>query len=547
MRTLRLLLWLRWKLFLRSSSRGGMIAGLVMNVVLLMAFAPVWLLGAFAAYVGVGRYGADVIPVAFGVAQLMWVSLGILSGALGRTFDLGSLLRYPVRPRLVFGINVVASMLAPAPLMALPTLFAVTLATAHRAGPFAALAVATGAVLLMLVTASLLQVLLALLDEALRHERVRYVATALMTLMFVGVQFLVRVSMRELSQNVAMRLLHHEITPEQALALAARVFAGVPTVSAPAALATGAFTGAWGTLVLGLAGSLALLVLGVWPGAALMRRTVRGGESAGGGRVKADRRESRGSFALGAPFLGPGVALLVARELRMTLRHPQRLMSVVMAPLVGIVFLVTSAGNAKIGAGAALALLASSVGTSSLLLFGYDGAGVRSFFLLPCAPRDVLLAKHLELLARFAVQVVLAFVALVIVTHHGWTTFDVAVLLDAIAIVFLTLAAGSAVAIRHPSPARQRGLAMRGSSGWPSMAVSIGMFVAGGVLVGIQLLARRVLPVAAHDPFALAVGAGAVALGVAVWWRSLDLNARLLVACREKIVDVIGRIAHDAT
>ncbi len=298
---------------------------------------------------------------------------------------------------------------------------------------------------------------------------------------------------------------------------------------------------------MGLAGSLALLVLGVWPGAALMRRTVRGGESAGGGRAKVDRREPRGSFALGAPLLGPGVGLLAARELRMTLRHPQRLMSVVMAPLVGIVFLVTSAGNAKIGAGAALALLASSVGTSCLLLFGYDGAGVRSFFLLPCAPRDVLLAKHLELLARFAVQVVLAFVALVLVTHHGWTTFDVAVLLDAIAIVFLTLAAGSAVAIRHPSPARQRGLAMRGSSGWPSMAVSIGMFVAGGVLVGIQLLARRVLPAAAHDPFALAVAAGAVALGAAVWWRSLELNARLMVECREKIVDVIGRIAHDAT
>ncbi len=547
MSTLRLLLWLRWKLFVRGTSRGSRIAGVVMNVVLLLAFAPVWVLGGVGTWLGVKRYGAGVIPIAFGLGQFAWVGLGILSGALGRTFDLGNLLRYPVRPRLVFGINVVASMLSPAPLMVLPTLVAVVLASLRVAGVGAAIGAALGGAMLMLITASLLQVLLALLDEALRHERVRFVATAFMTLLFIGIQFLVRLSLRDMAQSIAVRVLHHELTPEQGIALAARFFSLVPTVSAPAAIATGALTASAWPLVLGLAASAALLVAGVWPGAALMRFTVRGGASAGGGGAKADHRASSGSFAIGGRWLAPGVGLLVARELRMTLRHPQRLMSVVMAPLVGIVFLATSRGNAGVGAGAALALLASSVGTSCLLLFGYDGAGVRSFFLLPCAPRDVLLAKHLELLARFAVQVLLAFVALVVVTHRAWSPFDVAILLDSIAIVFLTLAVGSAVAIRHPSPARQRGLAMRGTSGWPSMAVSIGMFVAGGVLIGVQLLARRVLPVAAHDPFALAVGAGAVALGVAVWWRSLESNARLLVASREKIVDVIARVAHDAT
>ena len=546
MSTLRLLLWLRVKLFLRATTTSGMIGAVLLNLLLLLAFSPVWLGGAVGAWAGVRRYGAPVIPIAYGLAQFSWIGLGILSGALGRTFDLGKLLRYPVRPRTVFAINVFASLVSPVPLMAIPTLVGVMLGAFQRAGAGAAIGAAVGGVMVLLVTATLLQVLLALLDEVLRHERVRFVATACMTLFFVGIQFLVRMSMRELLERVAPRLLHHEITVPQALDLGARMFSGVPTVGAPAAIARGALSGSPGLVALGAAGCALLLAAGILPGAALMRFTVRGGSSVGGGRTRERDRGATGSFAAGTGPLPRGVGLLLAREVRMTMRHPQRLMSVIMAPLVGLVFLITARGNSSVGAGLALGLLASSIGTGTLLLFGYDGPGVRSFFLLPCAPRDVLLAKHLELLGRFALQLVLTFGVLALVTRRAWTVFDLCVLLLALAVVFAMLAAGSAVAIRHPAPVRQRGLAGRSSNNWANTGLSIGMFAAGGALFGILWLARRAVPAAWRDPVGLALGLVELAAGVGIWWRSLDLNALLLTASRERIVTAIARTTEDA-
>ncbi len=189
MKTLRLLVWLRWKLFLRSTSTSSRIAGIVFPLLLLLAFSPAWFGGAVAAYEGVLRAGAPVIAVAFGVCQLAWISMGILSGALGRSFDLDKFLRYPVRPRSVFAINVLASLLGPVPLMILPTMAAVTIAAGERAGLWAALGVGAAAVLLVLVTAAALQVLLAVFDEVLRRESARFVARILMMVCFVGLQF----------------------------------------------------------------------------------------------------------------------------------------------------------------------------------------------------------------------------------------------------------------------------------------------------------------------------------------------------------------------
>ena len=57
MTTLRLLLWLRWKLFLRSGTSGSRIGGAALTLLMLVAFAPAWLGGALAAYWGVVRAG----------------------------------------------------------------------------------------------------------------------------------------------------------------------------------------------------------------------------------------------------------------------------------------------------------------------------------------------------------------------------------------------------------------------------------------------------------------------------------------------------------
>jgi ABC-2 type transport system permease protein len=545
MRTLRLLMWLRWKLFLRSTSTGNRIMAAAFTLALIMAFSPAWFGGAVAAYAGVRYQGAPVIPIAFGICQLAWLSMGILSGALGRSFDLDKFLRYPVRPRSVFAINVLASLLGPVPLMIVPTLVAVTIAAGQRAGFGAAMGVGAAAVCLLLVTAALLQVLLALLDEVLRRESARFVASIFMTVFFVGLQFGTRIVARYLTEHAVLRFANHEITSQQAIAIAGGLLGRIPTVGAPALAATGALEGAPLLALLGLFVCAALLACAVLPGAALMRHTVRGGSDGGSSPSRASRAEGKGSFALGGRLLPRGAGVVLRYELLQTLRHPQRLMSLLVAPLVGVVFFFNGHGRANLGAGFVLLMLATSVGSASLLLFAYDGPGVRSFFLLPVAPRDVLLAKNLEQMARLVAQFVLAFTALSFLTTGIWTPLLFTAFLADLALILCALAGGTAVSMRHPVRARRRGLTGRGGSSWEGSIVSFGVFIAAAALGGLIWGVRRLAGPAWQDPAGLLVASLALGVGAAIWWRSLDLNARVFLDSREKMIEVLARSGED--
>ena len=112
------------------------------------------------------------------------------------------------------------------------------------------------------------------------------------------------------------------------------------------------------------------------------------------------------------------------------------------------------------------------------MLFSYDGPGVRSFILLPIAPRQVLLSKNLEILLRLVLQFVLAFAAISIMSPGIWNPLLFTVLLGDLAVVFSALAAGTSVSMRHPFRARRRGLTGRGGNSWEGAAVSLGVFVA---------------------------------------------------------------------
>lgn len=544
MKMLRLLVWLRWKLFLRSTTPGSRLGGALLTLLLLAMLAPAWFAGALAAHAAVKRQGAAALPLIYGVCQLAWVAYGLLSGALGRAFDLDKFLRYPVRPRTIFATNVLASLLAPAPVMILPALVAVVIAAAERAGVAGALGAAAGGVALLLITAALLQVLLALADELLRRDSARFLATALVTLLFVGVQFALRLELRHVLSDVSTRLTRHEITPEQALAAVNALLLRIPTVAAPAALARGALNEAPLVVLAGLVGSLALLALAVLPGAWLMRRTARG--SAGGGPVAAPgRRRGIGSFAL-APGLFPrGIGLILRHELLTTLRNPQRLMALFVTPLVGLVFFLNDRHDTSGGVTFVIWMLGVSVGSAGQLMFAYDGPGVRSYFLLPFRAYDVILAKHLELLLRLSVQFVMVF-GLISVLGKGlsWPLVSTA-LVGVLALVLLTIAFGTDTWLRHPVRARRRGLGGRGGSGWESALMSLGAALGGGLLGGIVWLARRAAGPTWRDAAGLALVTLVLALAVALWRRSLGASARLFMAERENLVAVLARSEDD--
>ncbi|MBI5169152.1 MAG: hypothetical protein HZA61_06665 [Candidatus Eisenbacteria bacterium] len=538
MKTLRLLLWLRWKLFLNSGSATQRWVSVAVAIGLFLAFSPLWAGGAVLAWYGVREYGAPAITVTFGLCQILWLWMGVVSGALGRTFELDKFLRYPVPPRSVFVINVAASLLEPVCLMTAPALVAVAIAAAGSNGLGAGIVTAFAGLLLSLLSATVLQVVLALLDELLRRESTRYAAGIVLPLMFLGLQLFARVTGSETSHWMQAK----GLDPVRLLETAARGLALLPTIGGPAALATGALEGEPLRAAGGFAVSAALLVLGVLPAAALMRHVVRAGESAGGGPRPKRSGAGAASFALFSPPLRPALGALLARELRYSIAHPQRVASLISLPLMVIILRVTSSGQQAGRPEFVVTMLLLTVGISSMMVFSYDGPGVRSLFLLPVPARDVVLSKNLEFLARIAVELVLLLVVMAFVMPGAWRAEHVPGAVAGLGVLFVSLTIGTSLGIRFPVRARKRGSGMRGG---PGVLQTLGMFaltaLAAGCAIGAVWAAGKLTP----EPWtALArwiVAVLAAAIGAAVWWRSLDIHAVLVRECRERIITEAGR------
>ena len=167
---------------------------------------------------------------------------------------------------------------------------------------------------------------------------------------------------------------------------------------------------------------------------------------------------------------------------------------------------------------------------------------------------DVLLAKSLELLLRLVLQLLLAFGVFSILLPTLWTPLTFTMLMGAFAIALVSLAVGTSVSLRRPTRARQRGMAMRGNTGWAGFAYSFGIFAAagavGGLIWGARWLTAREFAVhargqAAADVVGLALSVLMLAAAFAIWWRSLDLNARTLVESREKLIEALARSSDD--
>lgn len=538
---LRPLLWLRWTLAWRATSTRSRIASIVLTLALFGVFSPVFIGGAIAAYRGVGRLGAPVVVLAFGLCQVLWIWMGLLSGAMGRMFDLDQLIRYPVRTRTVYLVNLFATLTEPLALMTLPTMVAVVMAVGQRTGAAGAWTAAAGALLLMLTTSALMQLLLALLDELLRREWMRFVAAAITSLTFLGVQWV----MRDIGDHVALPFVRQEISIESAIRLGSEALGRIPTIGAPAALATVPFgqphaNAAWLALA-----TVAGIALSVVVGSRLLERTAL--RSGGGGSARPGRiaRPSRGAFAGIWSGLPGGMGTLVARELIYVWRTPQMMYQLLVPPLMVLFFYAARHATLKDQPGFALVMLTTSLMGRNLMLFGYDGPGVRTMFLLPIAARSIVLAKDLAYLLTVLAQTGLILAVVAVVGVHFEAVLAATVTLGAIALVMVALVVGNHYSIANPSKPASRGFARRGGG---NLASLVGVFVvvlAGASIVGLLWLARSLVGTQAAGAAGI-VSAAVLALGcVALWWVSLERSATAFVTHRENLIEVLAKA--DAT
>jgi len=510
------------------------------TALLALAFAPIYVGSAVGAFAFGSRSGAAALPIVFGASHvgILWVSL--LIGALGRTFEMDKLKRYPFRPRDVFVINTLASLGEPVVLMTLPALVAVVWGVALHDGALAGLQAGVGALLLLLLTASLLQLLLALLDDLLRREWMRYVAAFLFTATILAIQL----GLRGSSRRLAAQAREHGLSPERLVADLTAVFERVPTVAAPSTVGGAHLTGPWGEPLLALALCLVAIAVPTWLGARTMARAVTR-ETVAGGRRRPGR-VAKGGFAGRWPLLSPAQALLVQREWLYLRRTPALLYQMLVVPLT-VVFITVFTGAREPGYDVLLPafVMTSTLAARNMMLWGYDGPGIRSFFLLPFSSRDLVLGKNVAWLATAFLEGAFTFAALTAVRPDRFAR-ELPLLVPAFAaLAFASAVVGTWVSIAHPTKPRERGLARRGPGGLTGILAYFAVLVMAAALVLTVLAARSLTP----EPFRPLAGPltalVALVLAAGVWWIGLERHADSLERSRERLITVLARTSDD--
>ncbi len=510
-----------------------------LTVLLALAFSPLYLGAAAAAWVYTSKSGAPALLVVFGVCQLAIVWASLLAGALGRLFELDKLKRYPLRPTDVFAVNTIASLTEPVVLMSVPTLVAAIAGVARHDGTLAGFQAAAGTALLLLITAAALQWLLAILDDLLRREWMRYAAAFLFTLTVLAFQLIVGRSSRHLAEQARRA----GVTPERLLDEVARFFERIPTVSAPASVGGAHANGIFHEPLVGLLVCLVAVALPVWLGSRTMSRSAV--RNSGGGRVRASRGPAAtGAFARRWPGLTRIQSLLATRELLYLFRTPAVLYQMIVVPLTVVaITLIGRTREAGYGELLPLFVMTSTLAARNLMLWGHDGAGIRSLFLLPFEPRDLVLSKNVVWLVGAFLEAGLAFATLAALRPASVMPLLPVMITGYAAVTFVGGALGTWVSITRPSKPQERGLSRRGPGGVVGLvAYLVVLILAGAILLAV--IATRSLAPDAHDGLAsLLVASLALIVCVALWWLSLERNADELERHREQMIGEIAKTA----
>ena len=217
---------------------------------------------------------------------------------------------------------------------------------------------------------------------------------------------------------------------------------------------------------------------------------------------------ARGSLAPGLPFLSRTQSLLVAREILYMLRTPALLYQLAVVPLsaVALLFLASSRSSA-VGPFLPLFVVVGTLAGRNLMLWGFDGPGIRTLFLLPVSARELVLTKNI-----------------------GWF---LSALLEMIVILGLMVAMRPAQALPH-LPLLATGCAV-------GLGAVLGVFVVTGALVLIVIAVRALTP-DPYDELASVVTTSILACAAAgVWWIGVERNADSLERGREKMIDMLAK------
>jgi hypothetical protein len=192
-----------------------------------------------------------------------------------------------------------------------------------------------------------------------------------------------------------------------------------------------------------------------------------------------------------------------------------------------------------------LFIMTSTLAARNLMLWGYDGAGIRTLFLLPFQSRDLVLSKNVAWLAGALLEAGLAFAVLAAIRGPQVIPQLPLMVSGFLAVMFVGAALGTWISIVHPKRAPTHGMSRRSPGGIVGVGIYLAVLaVAAAVVLGVVVV-QRLVPDAADASASLAFTSITLVACVGIWWLSMSRHADELERQRERMVEEIGKSTED--
>jgi ABC-2 type transport system permease protein len=488
--------WLRWRIFVNTlrgkGAKGEFVAKLLSYPILaLMVLGPSFGAG-FGAWYFIYHGRVQMLAIPLWLIFVLWQFIGMNTSATGPTFDLSSLIRFPLRYRDYFLIRLTFGLMDPPTLAGIGCLFATTIGIG-----IADLSLLPWSVLLLAIYAAcnvfFSRMVYSWMERWLAQRRTRELVTGILIAISLGVQFLAQ---------YAQRLGHSDpnSTLSPFLHKTAGILVEINWFLPPGLVATSidhlhrGFGWIAIAALLGLVAYTAtfLLILHLRLHAEFHGENLSEAPAPSKSVKKsASRNAPASSFAPAGgqsnnalSFLPAAIAACLIKEVRYLLRSGPKLYVLIMPIFVVFLFSVRSSGLEYMGVGghnvhgilfaygcAYMQLIFVSLIYNSL---GTDSAGVQFYFIAPLRMRDVMLAKNLMVFALFAVEVVLIYIIAAFITTPATLSLAVATVAWSLFTLFLNISIGNMRSIISPKgvdPSKVRGQNVSGLNSLLSLLV----------------------------------------------------------------------------
>ncbi len=530
---LRLVAWLRWRMFVNGLRTGSRKAELAVKIIMgagIAVGALVWgpLLGVGCWY-ALSQHKPVIISIELWVVFGVWLMLPLVVTGFGAEANPASLLRFPLRYSTFVLLAFAHGIFDPVAVAAIYWLSCMTIG-AGIASPLTLVRAVPAFAALALLNLLLNRTIFAWLSRLLAQRRTREILGALFVLLMISVQMI-----GPLTQRYG----------ERAVPVFSRLSSALGFL--PPGMAASVITRKDGGIALSeFAGLLAYCGLLAWALSVRLRSEYRGENLSEARRpAAAERSTVRPGWSLTG--VSPTVAALFEKDLHYLLRNSTAYFTL-LAPVIVVIFLSLNRpgphARRPFLLNSSAILYPMGIGYVVLTLFGfaynslgYDGAGIGMLLTAPVRFRDVMVSKNL--LHSMIVVVEMALISVLVQFIAGPTPLLVVgvTLAGALWVILANLAAGNMVSLYFPRKLQFGQMRRQKASGMAAaLTLAIQMPVM-GLAVGAYLLSRW----AGHLAWCGVAYLGLAGAAWVAYRRVLDLTSDLAWKRRETLITELAR------